>query len=114
MPFIETKTNLSISPAQEKELKTRLGKAIETIPGKSESWLMLNFQDCCRLHFKGDNETPAAFVEVKIFGGASREVYEKMTGVISDILQAVLGIGPDRIYVKYEACENWGWNGGNF
>lgn len=69
MPFIEAKTNQKISSEQERKLKERLGKAIETIPGKSESWLMLNFQDECRLYFKGDGETPAAFVEIKIFGG---------------------------------------------
>lgn len=114
MPFIETKTNVAISPIQEKDLKERLGKAIETIPGKSENWLMLNFQERCHLYFKGDGTTPAAFVGVKIFGSTNRVAFEKMTGVISGILQSVLGIEPDRVYVQYEACEDWGWNGGNF
>lgn len=114
MPFIEAKTNQKISSEQERKLKERLGKAIETIPGKSESWLMLNFQDECRLYFKGDGETPAAFVEIKIFGGANAGVYEKMTSTVSEILQDILGIAPARIYVKYEACSDWGWNGSNF
>jgi len=41
MPFIDTKTNVTITKEKEKELKERLGKAISIIPGKSESWLML-------------------------------------------------------------------------
>ena len=39
MPFININTNVSVSKAQETAVKTRLGKAIELIPGKSESWL---------------------------------------------------------------------------
>ncbi len=114
MPYIETKTNREISPAQELELKERLGKAIETIPGKSESWLMLNFEDHCRLYFQGDGKAPAAFVAVKLFGGADRAAYENMTAAVTEILQNVLEIDPARIYVQYTACQDWGWNGGNF
>lgn len=114
MPFIETKTNKTITPAEEKALKEQLGKAVEAIPGKSESRLMLNIEDNCKLYFRGDGETPAAFVEVKIFGTASREAYENMTAAVCNVLDNVLGIAPDRVYVKYEGCMDWGWNGSNF
>lgn len=40
MPFINSKISTSLTEAQESEIKTRLGQAIQTIPGKSESWLM--------------------------------------------------------------------------
>ena len=68
MPFINTKVNVEISEEKEKELKERLGKAIEIIPGKSEQWLMLGFEDNIRLYFRGDNNCKIAFVEVKVFG----------------------------------------------
>ena len=45
MPFINSKVSVTISGEKEKELKCRLGEAISVIPGKSESWLMLNFED---------------------------------------------------------------------
>ena len=41
MPFINSKISTSLTEAQESEIKTRLGQAIQTIPGKSESWLMV-------------------------------------------------------------------------
>ena len=43
MPFIISRTNRSISREQERQLKNRLGKAIELVPGKSEQYLMLGF-----------------------------------------------------------------------
>lgn len=113
MPFIQTKTNKTITAEQEKQIKERLGKAASII-GKSESWLMLGFEDNCRMYFKGDNSKPMAFVEVKLYGSAPKSAYEKMTAEICTIFGDVLGISADCVYVKYEEVENWGWNGGNF
>ncbi len=113
MPFINTKTNTQITKDKEEAIKARFGKAISAL-GKSESWLMLNFEDNCRLWFKGDNSKKMAISEVSLYGRASRSAYEKMTGEITDILNEELGISPDCIYVKYDEIENWGWNSGNF
>lgn len=114
MPFIDSKVSVKISKEQEIELKTKLGKAIETIPGKSESWLMTGFQDEYHLYFRGDDSVPMAFVEVKVFGGENKAAFSKMTGEICRIFDEVLGIPADHIYVKYEAVSSWGWNGSNF
>lgn len=113
MPCIQTKVNVKISEQKEKALKCRFGKAIEILPGKSESWLMLTFEDECRLYFKGETE-PGAFVEVKIYGKANDDAYNKLTAAITKILNEELNISPDRIYIKYEETSHWGWNGGNF
>lgn len=113
MPFISTKTSKTITKEQETELKTRLGSAISII-GKTESWLMLDFEDNCRMYFKGDGSKPIAFVEVKLYGSAPKAAYQKMTAEICAIMSDVLGISADCVYVKYEEVENWGWNGGNF
>lgn len=114
MPFIDSKVSVKISREQEIELKTRLGKAIETIPGKSESWLMTGFEDEYHLYFRGDDSVPCAFIEVKVFGGENKAAFDKMTGKICEIFEDVLSIPKDHIYVKYEAVSNWGWNGNNF
>jgi phenylpyruvate tautomerase PptA (4-oxalocrotonate tautomerase family) len=114
MPFIQTKVSIKITEKTEKAIKAELGKAIEIFPGKSENWLMLSFEDCCRLYFQGKNDQPIAFVEVKLFGKATDEEYSKMTATITDILKRRLDISPDHIYIKYEEVANWGWNGKNF
>ena len=113
MPFIDTKTNVNITKAQETALKEKLGRAIECFPGKTETWLMLSFEDNARMWFKG-TDGPAAMVEVELFGTADEKYYEKMTGTVCDIINGELGIPKDRIYVKYEEIDKWGWNGANF
>lgn len=114
MPYISTKTSVSISREKELALKQKLGKAIECIPGKNESWLMLSFEDNVRMWFKGDDSRPSAMVEVSILGKADPAYYSKMTAVICDALSEELGIPGDRVYVRYGESDNWGWNGGNF
>lgn len=114
MPFINSKVTVKMSEAQKEKVKSRLGEAIEIIPGKSESWLMVGFEDEYDLYFQGNRDENSAFVEVKIFGSASKEAYAKMTDAISTILQEELAISKDRIYIKYEEVTDWGWNGSNF
>ncbi len=114
MPYINSKVNVALSEEEKEILKTKLGDAISLIPGKTESWLMLGFEDECSLCFKGKNNTKIAFIEVKIFGRASKRDYDLLTAEISRIYKEVLGIAQDKIYIKYEEAEHWGWNGTNF
>lgn len=114
MPFINSKINVPVSSEQEEQIKSMLGQAIKAIPGKSESWLMVGIEPEYTLYFKGDKSTPTAFVEVSVFGSANPQAFSALTKEICDIFKAVLNISPDRVYVKYEATSNWGWNGANF
>lgn len=114
MPFINSKVNVPLSEEVKEVLKSKLGQAISLIPGKSENWLMLSFEDECSLYFKGKNNTKIAFIEVKIFGHASDRDYDRLTVEISRIYREVVGISQDKIYIKYEEAEHWGWNGTNF
>lgn len=114
MPYISTKTSAPISAEKEAVLKQKLGKAIECIPGKDESWLMLSFEDCAHLWFQGKNDRLYAMVEVKIFGSADKKYYQAMTETVTDILNEELNIPKDCIYIKYDEEYHWGWNGRNF
>lgn len=114
MPFINSKISFTVTKQQEEQVKEKLGKAIELIPGKSESWLMVGFEDEYSLYFRGEATQKAAFVEVKIFGKASESDFANLTKAICSIYEEVLGIPQDYIYVKYEEVSHWGWNGANF
>ena len=48
MPFIDIKTNKQVTKNEEIALKEALGQAIAILPGKSETWLMLDIHDGCR------------------------------------------------------------------
>lgn len=113
MPFINTKVNVSVPAAKKDAIAARYGKAASII-GKSESWLMLGFEENCSLYFRGDSSAPIAYVEVSLYGGSSSSAYSALTAEITKILGDELAISPDHVYVKYSPTSDWGWNGGNF
>lgn len=112
MPFINVKTNASVSKDNETAIKAKLGQAITAIPGKSETWLMVGIEPEYTLYYRGTDE-PCAMVEVSIYGNASSNVLTTLTSHITGILSESLGISADRIYVSYMCTEHWGWNGMN-
>lgn len=114
MPYIDAKLSVSLTQQKGETIKQKLGKAIECIPGKSEQWLMVQLEGDCRLYFQGTDSQPSAMVEVKIFGKAADSAYDAMTAAVTEILSGELSIPAERIYVKYEECSHWGWNGSNF
>lgn len=111
MPMIDIKVNTAISVFVEKQIKMKLGEAIEIIPGKSEEWLMLNFEQNCKMYFKGDEKEPMAFVKVQILGSAQRMEYEQLAASITQILYTDLKINPECIFIAFEEFTNWSWNG---
>ena len=113
MPFINVKTNVSVSDDTASDIKSALGQAISCIRGKSEAWLMVCIEPEQKLYFQG-TDSPAAFVEVKIYGSAGRAEYDALSAKITSIINSSLDIAPGRIYVKYEEVENWGFKGHNF
>ena len=114
MPFIDSKVNVKTTAEQQKELEARLGQAIAIIPGKSESWLMVNIEDDQKMYFRGDDSEPVAFVSVNIYGSANPSAFSKMTAELTKIYGDLFGVAPDHMYVKYAASTDWGWNGSNF
>ncbi len=114
MPYINLKTTKKMSADQCTRVKAAFGKAIECFPGKSEAYLMVGIEDGVKLWFRGDNSTDTAIVDVELLGAVNSEASEVMTKAVCDLLQAELGIAPDRVYVKYTGYKDWGWNGHNF
>lgn len=113
MPNINVKTNAAVSSETANIIKSALGKAISLIPGKSETWLICSVEGSISMNF-GGTEAPCAMVNVEILGTTSRSHCEKLCYEITDILNKNLSIDKDRIYVKFEPCDTWGWNGGLF
>ncbi|NLA77034.1 MAG: hypothetical protein GX851_04285 [Clostridiales bacterium] len=113
MPYINLKTTEAVSAEKGEAIKAKFGKAIENFPGKTERWLVVGIEDNARLWFAGES-VPCAYAEVALLGKASGEAYDRMTAALTDIISSELSTPPDKIYIKYEECEHWGWNGGNF
>lgn len=114
MPFINSKITLKLSEEKKEIVKSELGKLISEIPGKSEQWLMVGFNDEYCLYFKGEKKEKAAFIEVKIYGTADRKYKEALTQKISSLYEKELSITKDNIYIVFDEVKDWGWNGGMF
>lgn len=112
MPFIEVKTNQNLSETKT-IIKSELGRAITAIPGKTESWLMVEIKDKLDMYFQGSDE-PCAMFEIAIFGKASDDAYDDLTKRICAVSEKYLGVSPDRTYVKYSEIDHWGYNNFNF
>ena len=113
MPFINSKVSVKMTEEQKETIKSKLGLAITTL-GKSESWLMVVFEDDYCLYFKGEKSDKIAMIDVALYGRSNDAAYNKFTAQICEIFGEVLQIPANQIYVKYEEVEHWGWNGGNF
>ena len=113
MPFINSKVTVKMTEEKKEAIKSRLGEAVASTIGKSESWLMVGFEDSYDLYFQGNRSEESAYIEVSIYGKASSSAFNALTGVICDIFESELSIPKNRIYVKYQEIPNWGWNGSN-
>lgn len=113
MPFINSKVTVKMTEEKKEAIKKKLGEAISLIPGKSENWLMVGFDDGYDLYFQGNKDGESAFIEVSVFGNASPSAFDALTGAICEIFESELKIPKNRIYVKYQEISNWGWNGTN-
>ena len=108
MPFIKVKVSCEITDEQEKTLKTRFGKAISLVSGKSEEYLLLEFEDKCRLWLRGECDPPVAYIEAAIFGNEDHRGFDDFTAEATGAITDVLGIRPDRVYIKFEDIAAWG------
>ena len=108
MPFIKCKVSCAMTAEQEIELKRRFGKAIELVPGKSEEYLLLEFEDNSRLWLRGEQDAPIAYIEAAIFGNEGHLGYDAFTAEITKTFTEVLGVPSDRVYIKYEDITAWG------
>ena len=113
MPFIDSKITVPVTPEKKEAIKSRLGQSISLL-NKSETYLMVGFEDNYDLYMGGEKLEKGAYVSVSLFGEASSAAYEKMTGEICDILADELQIPGEKVYVTYHGVNDWGWNGRNF
>lgn len=114
MPYIKLTTSTKITPANQGIMTEKFGKDIEALPGKSERWLMLCFEDNQRMALAGDDHDGTAMIEVSVYGKSNRESYDALTARLSQTVSETLDLPKSRIYVKYQECSVWGYNGDNF
>ena len=114
MPYFSVSTTNKTTTKVKQEIKAELGRIIEMIPGKSEEWLMVKFDDESYISFGGKDDVPSALIILDTFGELSGELYDMLTRELCSSIGKLLDTDPKRIYVIYEPITHWGWNGSNF
>lgn len=113
MPFVNIKTNVSINKEIHNKLHNEIDHAIALIPAVEIGWTMTNFEDNCCLWFENSN-SPAAMVEISVFDDILDTNCQYVTENISNILNDLLSIDKNRIYIKFSSTSYWGCNGTNY
>ena len=111
MPFIRVTTNAELSEGSKELIENRLCDAIQIIPGKSDSYLMICVEDMKEMMFHRNRDKNIAMVEVKLFGSCSKSACGDLTEMICEILRDEADVDPSYCYVKFEEVEKWGYNG---
>lgn len=111
MPYINSKVTVKLSEENKENLKAKMGQIISDLPGKSEEWLMVSFNDGETIYFRGNKMDKAAFVDVRMFGKADRQHKNKVAQMLCSLLESEADIPQENIYVTFSEIEDWGWNG---
>lgn len=107
MPFVKVKTSAAMTDAQEVCLKEAFGEAIALVPGKSEEYLLLEFESDAHLWIRGHRDEPAAYIEAAIFGNEGHAGYAAFTQAVTATLGEVLEIAPANVFIKFEDITGW-------
>lgn len=111
MPFVIAKVNVPVSEEQEEEIKKRLGKAIERVPGKSEEYLLFGIEDGYHFYLCGDGTQKVAYIQADIFGNEDHRGFDRFGAEMTASFRDVLGIPPQNIYIKFDDIKAWSVSG---
>lgn len=116
MPYVQSVVSVKLTEEQKENIKKRIGQAMNEMPGKSEEWLFVGFQDDNTLYFRGNKLSKGAVIEVKLLGKQERQAKDDYTNKLCTIFSEEIGVPGENIYVIYTEYEDgsWGWNGNLF
>jgi phenylpyruvate tautomerase PptA (4-oxalocrotonate tautomerase family) len=107
MPYITIRTAAKLTGQQMDTVKAELGKLIEMIPGKSESGLMIAFEDGT-MYLRGQNAASCAFLEIRLYGKAPSEAKSQFVHQVFRMLEQTLGIKENEAYINILEFDAWG------
>ncbi|GMY25606.1 macrophage migration inhibitory factor homolog [Fagus crenata] len=99
MPCLYISTNISLDGVDTDPIFSEITKAISTIIGKPENYVMVLLKGSLDIWF-GGNKEPAAFGELVSMGGINPEVKKRLIATIGTILQSKLSIPRTRFFLK--------------
>ena len=111
MPFVIAKVNVPVSRQQEADIKSLIGKAIESVPGKNENYLLFGIEESYHFYLRGDNSQKIAYIQADIFGNEYHIGFDRFSAEMTAIFHQILDIPPENIYIKFDDIKAWSVGG---
>jgi len=91
-----------------------LSKTVAETIGKPEQYVMVTIGPAAIL--MSGKPGDAAFVDIRSIGGLSGDVNRDLSQEVCRLLNELLGVPQDRVYLTFTEVEptNWGWKGNTF
>ncbi len=114
MPLIKLDLPDSVSEEQITKLLPAISKMLADITGKPEKYVMATIGRMALM--MASKPGLAAFADIRGIGGLTPAVNKKLAQALCALLEEILQIAPDRVYINFAdvAASNWGFNGCTF
>lgn len=114
MPYLSIQTNQKLNQQDSAEILKKVSQGTAEILGKPESYVMVSLQASVPMCFAG-TEDAAAYVQLKSLGLPESSTAD-FSQALCSLLQSVIAVNPDRIYIEFSGPDRhmWGWNNKTF
>jgi phenylpyruvate tautomerase len=114
MPLIKLDVPNDVSDEQCNKLLPALSKMLAEMTGKPEKYVMAAVGKMSAM--MAGKPGPAAFADIRGIGGLTPAVNKKVSQALCALLEEILQIPPDRVYMTFTdvPASNWGFNNGTF
>lgn len=114
MPYIKVETNVEIAGGKAGNVLAKLSEAVAKVTGKPEQYVQVGLVGDVAMLMAG-TDAPTAHVAVRGIGFAESQA-EPMSGAVSGVLAAALGIPAKRVYLTFDSYSGtmWGVGGSTF
>lgn len=110
MPYIRVATTRVMSAEQQLALKDGLARAVELIPGKDESKLMVELAGGLAMYYRGA-AGEFAFIDAKFSGAVDFADKKRFTETALAVCEQVLDLRPGDANLTFSCYDEWGIKG---
>lgn len=109
--MLTLRTNVVIPDDKLEKLLAGLSTVISDGIGKPEQYVMIAVEQASFL--MGGKPGPAAFIDLRSIGGLSPAVNGRLSALLCDAMERVLGIPGKRVFLNFTDVpgSSWGWDG---
>jgi phenylpyruvate tautomerase PptA (4-oxalocrotonate tautomerase family) len=111
MPFLRLQLSKPLASDQQQALLAELSSTVAELLGKPERYMMVAIEPETPMMLGGSGD-PAALFELRSVGTISGAQAKAISGAVSGLLEAKVGLDPQRVYANYAGVPGAMWGHG--